>query len=239
MSNIKNNAAAQETRRKLMDAAGEVFAESGLHAATIKQITERAGVNIAAVNYHFSDKFELYALVVRSLQASMLMPPPPATAATTPEARFHGFIDQFMRRLMDRSRPAWHRLLFARELAQPTAALDTLVAEIARPVTDRLAGILRDLLGKDVSDRQVNLSAFSILGLCLSYLNHGAIITRLGHAMPQDELEPLIQHITAFSLHGVKSLARLAPTPRPRRAASGQSRSELRTRRTSRQVAGR
>jgi AcrR family transcriptional regulator len=216
MSNIKNNATAQETRRKLMNAAGEVFAESGLHAATIKQITGRAGVNIAAVNYHFSDKFELYALVVRSLQTSMLMPPPPATAAATPEARFHGFIDQFMRRLMDRSRPAWHRLLFARELAQPTAALDTLVAEIARPVTDRLAGILRDLLGEDVSDRQVNLSAFSILGLCLSYLNHGAIITRLGHAMPQDELEPLIQHITEFSLHGVKSLPRPAPALRPR-----------------------
>ena len=95
-----------------------------------------------------------------------------------------------------------------------------MVAEIARPVTDRLSGILRDLLGKNVSDRQVNLSAFSILGLCLSYLNHGAIITRPGHAMPQDDLEPLIQHITAFSLHGVRSLARPVPTPRPRRHAN-------------------
>ena len=54
----------ENTRDKILNAAGEVFAEQGFEGATIRAITERAGVNVAAVNYHFRDKAELYTRVV-------------------------------------------------------------------------------------------------------------------------------------------------------------------------------
>ncbi len=50
----------ENTRDKILNAAGEVFAEYGFEGATIRSITERAEVNVAAVNYHFRDKAELY-----------------------------------------------------------------------------------------------------------------------------------------------------------------------------------
>ena len=54
----------ESTRDKILSAAGEVFAEQGFERATIRAITERAGANLAAVNYHFRDKAELYTRVV-------------------------------------------------------------------------------------------------------------------------------------------------------------------------------
>src|ERR1700686_5689829 len=53
------------TRHKLIEAAGQVFAERGYRAATIREICRRAGANVAAVNYTFGDKMGLYTEVLR------------------------------------------------------------------------------------------------------------------------------------------------------------------------------
>jgi AcrR family transcriptional regulator len=48
------------TREKLLEAAGQIFAEHGFQAATVREICSRAGANVAAINYYFGDKVELY-----------------------------------------------------------------------------------------------------------------------------------------------------------------------------------
>lgn len=85
MANIKNNVAGQETCRKILEAAGQVFAERGLHAATLQEITDRAGVNKAAVNYHFHDKNELYAAVVKYAITCSAMDPTPQELEGNPK----------------------------------------------------------------------------------------------------------------------------------------------------------
>ncbi len=54
-----------ETRRRLLDAAGEVFAENGFRGTTVRAICQRAEANIASVNYYFRDKQGLYREVLR------------------------------------------------------------------------------------------------------------------------------------------------------------------------------
>src|SRR5205823_9323698 len=56
---------AEETRQRLLDAAGPLFAEQGLKATTVRVLCDRAGVNLAAINYHFRDKKQLYHEAVR------------------------------------------------------------------------------------------------------------------------------------------------------------------------------
>src|ERR1700758_2008385 len=62
---ISKPALPDGTRTKLLDSAGQVFADFGYHAATVREICARAGVNIALVNYYFGDKLELYTEVLR------------------------------------------------------------------------------------------------------------------------------------------------------------------------------
>ena len=92
----------ESTREKILNAAGEVFAEEGFEGATIRAITERAGVNVAAVNYHFRDKAELYTKVVLeacSVQAALR--DAMADAAGSPEDRLRSIVHHFVRYLLE------------------------------------------------------------------------------------------------------------------------------------------
>jgi AcrR family transcriptional regulator len=58
-----------QTRARIMREATALFAERGFQATTIRDIAQKAGVNIAAVNYHFRSKDELYAVVMETALA--------------------------------------------------------------------------------------------------------------------------------------------------------------------------
>jgi AcrR family transcriptional regulator len=56
----REGARRRRTRERLIDAAYEVFAEHGVHAATVEQITERAGFTRGAFYSNFTTKEELF-----------------------------------------------------------------------------------------------------------------------------------------------------------------------------------
>jgi AcrR family transcriptional regulator len=217
MANVKDNAAAQETRRKLIDAAGQVFAERGLHAATLQQITDRAGVNKAAVNYHFRDKLELYAAVVRHCLSFRDPDPVPGTTTGPPEARLRALIRHMMREILDPSKPPWRAAIIMHELAQPTAALDDVMDELIVPRCRLQRDIVRRLLGPRASEEKVARVTLSIIAQCLIYLHGRQIIARLHPVLARDDTRPdeIARHIAEFSLAALRSPRRPRKGRRP------------------------
>lgn len=67
-----------EVRRRIIEAATELFSVSGFHGATVKDIAERAGLTAKGVGHHFASKDELFMAVLgqRELAAGQLMAEP-------------------------------------------------------------------------------------------------------------------------------------------------------------------
>lgn len=206
---------ADKTAHRLLEAAGEVFAEKGFRCATVREICRRAGANVAAVNYHFRDKEDLYVAVLRYTHrfASERYPPDWGLEGPdpSPEDRLRAFVRSFLARILDSGRPAWHGKLMAREMAEPTRALDMLVADAVRPNAERLAAILRDLLpGADAEE--IRLASFSVVGQCLYFHFARPVIARLHPSFAWDDAdrERVAEHITAFSLAALRGEGRSA-----------------------------
>ncbi|MCL2640396.1 MAG: CerR family C-terminal domain-containing protein [Phycisphaerales bacterium] len=207
MPNVKNNIAAQETRRRLIEAAGKVFADIGLHAATIKQITTLAGVNAAAVNYHFRDKFELYTAVIRHALSQTPVASYISANDAPPEERLRAYVTHILQALGSSERPPWPAILISHELVQPTAALQAVMEELIRPRTDHLEGIVRDILGPDAPREQVIHAAMSIGSQCFFHLYQRQIVRWLHpQLLPDQTMQSSIDHIVAFSLSALRGL---------------------------------
>ncbi len=52
------------TKERILDAAERLFAEKGVDASSLRQVTGAAGVNVAAIHYHFGSKEELLRAVI-------------------------------------------------------------------------------------------------------------------------------------------------------------------------------
>jgi AcrR family transcriptional regulator len=58
------DATSADTKTRILDAAEQLFMEHGFEATSLRQLTTAAGVNLAAVNYHFGSKEELFQAVL-------------------------------------------------------------------------------------------------------------------------------------------------------------------------------
>lgn len=206
----------QATRRKLLDAAGEIFARDGFHHATVRAICRRSGANVAAVNYHFGGKAALYRAVIAEAQHEAMKIQPiggQIRSGDPPAMQLRQYIRQFLARLLDEGRPAWHGTLMAREMVEPTEVLDDVAREFVRPQFLYLCGLVRALLGPAGEDAgRVRRAACSVAGQCLFYKHARPMIDR---AMPEvefgaDARAALAEHIADFSLAALAGLRHTA-----------------------------
>jgi len=208
----------KSTRQRLLNAAGECFAEHGFHGATVREISQRAKANVAAVNYHFGDKYKLYeAVLLEAINyAEYRFRALRDQAATLGAAeRLHDFVGALLMGGLDPDRPEWHCKLLCTEMADSGPALATLYNESIRGRLAMLTQIISELLSPPGDEREVALLAFSVVGQGLFYLRSCRMLPQMVPwlELDREDLEMLTTHITEFSLAAIE--ARNRRTSRP------------------------
>ncbi len=202
----------QETRANLLDAAARVFAEKGFHAATVSQICKAAGANVSSVNYYFDSKEDLYVKAwQRALDLSLEKYP--VDGGVSPDApveeRLRGHIRAVVARCVDPDSLDFD--IVHQDMASPTGFLTDIMRQCLQPLGDATTRLVRELMGEDASELDVDLCHISIISQCFGYLMPKRMRHRLKngsgrceHVTAEIDPEVFADHVFEFSLAGIR-----------------------------------
>ena len=197
--------AQDDTKVRVLDAAGPVFADKGYQAATVREICQAADVNLASVNYYFGDKQQLYDEAVRQAHQLCIeqVPMPDWPADAPAEAKLAGFIRTMLTRMVGSQSAPWQTRLMMREVLDPTETCRQMVDDYFRPHFAMLLTILDELIEGDLPLHRRQQIGFSIVGQCLYYRVAGEVVTMMVGDAQQEEhftIERIAEHITQLTL---------------------------------------
>ncbi len=201
-----------ETQRRIIEAAGEIFADSGYNHTTVRAICVRAGVNVAAINYHFGGKKHLYLTVLKYWRAKAFEKypfDPTDYSSGTPEVRLRAFVRTLLLRVLDEGEGSLFAKLMVQEFIQPTSGFDVIVEETVRPFFTFLSTTVRQLFPAPPPNEVVNLCCLSIAGQVFHLYMGRHMIRRLlnRESLNRQEIEKVAAHITRFSLYAIRDIA--------------------------------
>lgn len=193
-----------QTREQILEAAGQLFAERGYADTTSKAICARAGVNIAAVNYHFGSRDGLYLKVlaeahqrVMSLESLREL----AASALPGAQKLARFYEVMIRALLDQS--GWPMRIWAREMLTPSPLVAEVIRAQGQPKFDLLTLIVSEISGMAADHPQMTNLVFSVVSPCLMLLivdRNLPTPVRSLYSLPAPELA---QRLWRFSMAGL------------------------------------
>jgi AcrR family transcriptional regulator len=142
-----------ETRTRILDAAEELFMQQGFGGTSMRLLTSKAGVNLAAVNYHFGSKDALIEAVFRRrldpMNAARIAALEALEAAGTPEAEaiIRAFVGASLRMLEDAKGGGRNFIrLLGRTYTEPAKGIRQLIGQMYAPAMQRFKAALERAL---------------------------------------------------------------------------------------------
>ena len=212
---MKNQSSqAENAKERLLETAERLFAEKGYNDVSIRDITQTAECNVAAVNYYFGNKENLYYDVFRKriipkmadlhdqIEAHIANHEP-----VTLEIVIRAFVTiSIKNNILNNNDDVFQRLINS-ERYRPTKAKNIIVNEALVPFYENLMDLFRPHFPEGMSESKIKLNILSILGMVLYFSHSQLSVTRFIQTEYKVAfINELIEHTVAFALHGLNGI---------------------------------
>ena len=207
---------SQDTKSRILDAAEHLFMEHGFEATSLRSLTAAASVNLAAVNYHFGSKEELFqAVLTRRLdpmnqeRIDLLarLEREAGDRAVTCEKVLSAMLIPALRLARDEKRGGKNFLrLLGRAYADPAPFIRHFLSEQYADMIERFKESFLKAL-PHLTRQELTWRLHFVMG-ALSYTLAGTDVLKLiAHALPgeKDNDELLLQRLAPFLVAGLKA----------------------------------
>ncbi|MEQ9207243.1 MAG: CerR family C-terminal domain-containing protein [Phycisphaerales bacterium] len=155
-----------DTKERILRVAMKLFSLKGYRGTSVASICEQAQVNVAAVNYHFHSKLELYIQIwkVALERDSQSNPHDGGVPADAPaEERLRGRVRSLVKRFVRPNAPSELAMLIIHELADPTdPAIDEVRINAIQPPHTAMRELIREMLGENATEREVLFTTMGV-----------------------------------------------------------------------------
>ncbi|MCX4161864.1 MULTISPECIES: CerR family C-terminal domain-containing protein [Paraburkholderia] len=187
-------ARGDETRRRIIDAAVDLFGEKGFDGASTRDIAALAGVNAPALQYYFENKEGVYRACIEALadDAWEIFGPAIENAhevLSNDDADTDELIEAFIRiqeatadSICVKATVPGRRLFFAREQSgsEPASATEILMNRVRKPFNAAAAALVARISGRAVDDPITLIRMFSLHGqMVIFHVAHRTTLTLL------------------------------------------------------------
>jgi AcrR family transcriptional regulator len=182
-----------DTRARLLEAGLRLFASRGFDSVTTRQLTKAAGVNIAAIGYHFGGKQELYRAVIEQQVAETepILGPVMARLQDRLNAAkgdrkalaevAAGLTDELLRAFTGDERMRVRAALILREYAHPSDAFDILFKGRIEPLHKAVTALAAAAVGGDPEDPECVMRGHAVVGqIIVFFIARVVLWARLG-----------------------------------------------------------
>ncbi|MHC1481642.1 TetR/AcrR family transcriptional regulator [Frateuria aurantia] len=162
------------TRAEILEVAGQLYARKERTAVTAKAVCQQAGVNMAAINYHFGGRDGLYRAVLseahRRLMSLDFLYGLGRSELTLAE-QLRCFLQALARRVLDDR--GWAVKVWTRAVLSPSPALESALQQQSRPKFQALALIIAEIVGLAPTDPRIPELILSVIAPCVVMLMVG------------------------------------------------------------------
>ncbi len=206
----------KSSRDRILAVAERLFAERGYRMVSVRDITKAAGCNVAAVNYYFGSKENLYLEVIKtrivprarkirehfvSMLSGRSDPGPHEVVRALCLAFFKSPIPEKERRV--------HQHFMAREMSHPTMGFHIIAEEVVKPMHTLLVDYLEPHFPEGTKRSEIVLFALSVFAQVahFNYARH-MVSALTDREFDESFVETLVEHVTRFSTAAIPGSGR-------------------------------